>query len=59
MNPKKVKLLNVMFMTCQIYNRSRLKHIQGIKRKEGEQIILPTFLTVLHKEQEESLVKNL
>lgn len=35
--PKKVKLLNIMFMTCQIYNRSRLKHIlfKELKEKEG------------------------
>lgn len=36
--PKKVKLLNIMFMTCQIYNRSRLKHIlyKELKEKEWE-----------------------
>ena len=35
--PKKVKLLNIMFMTCQIYNRSRLKHIlfKELKEKRG------------------------
>ena len=35
--PKKVKLLNIMFMTCQIYNRSRLKQIlfKELKEKRG------------------------
>lgn len=59
---KKVKFLDIIFMSCQIYNKSRLKHsfkgstAQG--KKEGKSFSLPFLLTVLLKSREERLSKE-
>lgn len=61
--PKKVKFLDIIFMSCQIYNKSRLKlSFKGIniKKKRGKKLLNYHFYWQFSiKVEKKSLVKNL